>query len=65
VRDVASLHAAFLARGSDYREALAGLRATVCRDCAAACDSAERDDAARTAAGVLRDCAEACDAMVK
>jgi hypothetical protein len=66
VSDVAALHAALLARGSAHREALAGLCATVCRDCAAACESHEHEnDTVRTTADVLRDCAEACDTMVK
>ena len=62
VTDVASIHAKFLARGSSHREALAGLCATVCRDCAAEC---ETHDHCQACVDVLRDCAAACEAMVK
>ncbi|WP_424000442.1 four-helix bundle copper-binding protein [Haloarcula salina] len=64
VSDIASLHVKFLARGSDHREALAGVCATVCRDCAEECENHEHDHC-RTCAEVLRECAEACESMVK
>lgn len=64
VADVASLHCKLLARGSDHREALAGLCATVCRACARECEQHDHDHC-QTCATVLTDCAAACDAMVK
>jgi hypothetical protein len=64
VTDVAALHAQFLARGSAHREALAGLCATVCRDCAAECETHDHDHC-QACVDVLRDCAAACEAMVK
>jgi hypothetical protein len=64
VADVASLHARALARGSDHREALAGLCATVCRDCAAECETHDHDHC-RACADVLAECAASCEAMVK
>ena len=63
VADVASLHARALARGSAHREALAGLCATVCEDCADECDRHDHDHC-RACVDVLRECAEACEAMV-
>jgi len=64
VTDVASLHCKLLARGSPHREALAGLCATVCRECAEECRQHDHDHC-RTCTEVLSECAEVCESMVK
>ncbi|WP_079990755.1 four-helix bundle copper-binding protein [Haloarcula sp. CBA1127] len=64
VTDVAALHCKLLARGSSHREAMAGLCATVCRECAKECQQHDHDHC-RACAEVLSECAEACEAMVK
>ena len=60
--DVASLHARFMARNSNYSEHLAEVCAGVCEECAEECERHDADHC-RTCADVLRDCAESCRQM--
>ena len=62
VADVASLHARFMARDSDYSGDLAAVCADACEACADECDQHDHDHC-RTCARVLRECAETCRAM--
>ena len=63
VADLTSLHARFMARGSDYSDQLTKACAEACEDCA---DECERHDAnhCQTCAAVLRECAESCRRML-
>lgn len=62
VADVTSLHARFMARGSNYSNYLAQACAEACEACATEC---ERHDAThcQVTAEVLRECAESCRNM--
>ncbi|GAA0243055.1 four-helix bundle copper-binding protein [Haladaptatus pallidirubidus] len=63
VADVASLHARFMARDSNYSSQLAETCAGVCEECAEEC---ERHDAehCQVCADVLKKCAESCRNMM-
>ena len=62
VADIATLHARFMARDSNYSSGLAETCAAACEECA---DECERHDAnhCQVCADVLRECAESCRAM--
>lgn len=62
IADLTSLHARFMARGSDYSTDLARACAEACESCADECD---RHDArhCQVTADVLRACAESCRSM--
>lgn len=62
VVDLASLHARFMARGSQYSETLAELCAAACEACA---DECSNHDAAhcQACADVLPECAQSCRSM--
>lgn len=62
VADIASMHARFMARGSNYSGQLAKACAEACEDCA---DECENHDAShcQLCAEVLRECAESCRQM--
>ena len=62
VVDIASLHARFMARGSDYSSQLAGTCADVCEACADECENHDADHC-QICAEVLRECAESCRNM--
>ncbi|MFC6987558.1 four-helix bundle copper-binding protein [Haloplanus sp. GCM10025708] len=63
VADIASLHARFMARNSNYSAQLAEACAGVCEECAEEC---ERHDAqhCQVCAEVLKECAESCRNMM-
>lgn len=63
VADIASLHARFIARGSNYSTQLAEACAGVCEECAEEC---ARHDAGhcQLCAEVLEECAEHCRGMI-
>lgn len=62
VADIASLHARFMARNSNYSSQLAEACAGACEECAEEC---ERHDAehCQVCAEVLKECAESCRNM--
>jgi len=62
VADIASMHARFMARNSNYDTQLAQLNAGLAEECAEEC---ERHDAehCQVCADVLRECAETCRNM--
>ncbi|MWG34357.1 four-helix bundle copper-binding protein [Halomarina oriensis] len=62
VADVASTHARFMARDSDYSGDLAAVCADACEACADECERHDHDHC-QTCARVLRECAETCRAM--
>jgi len=62
VADVTSLHARFMARGSDYSHHFARACAEVCEACADECEQHDVDHCQVTAE-VLRECAESCQTM--
>ncbi|MFD1513857.1 four-helix bundle copper-binding protein [Halomarina rubra] len=62
VADVATLHARFMARDSDYSGDLAAVCADVCEACADECDQHDHDHC-QTCARVCRECAETCRSM--
>jgi len=63
VADIASLHARFMARNSNYSKQLAEACAGACEECAEEC---ERHDAehCQVCAEVLTECAESCRNMM-
>lgn len=63
VADIASLHARFMARDSNYSHQLAEACAGVCEECAEECERHEADHC-QINAEVLRECAESCRNMV-
>lgn len=62
VADLASLHARFMARDSDYSGYLAEACAEVCEACADECSQHDADHCQVTA-DVLQECAESCRNM--
>lgn len=62
VADLASLHARFMARGSNYSPDLAETCAAACEACAEEC-SQHDDDHCQVCADVLQECAESCRQM--
>ncbi|WP_336364562.1 four-helix bundle copper-binding protein [Halalkalicoccus salilacus] len=62
VADVASLHARFMARDSDYSGDLAAVCADLCEECAEECEQHDHDHC-QLCAEVLRECAETCREM--
>lgn len=63
VADVASLHARFMARDSNYSTQLAEACAGVCEECAEECERHDADHCQVTAE-VLQECAESCRSMM-
>lgn len=63
VADIASLHARFMARDSNYSEQLAEACAGVCEECAEECSRHDAEHCNVTAE-VLQDCAESCRSMM-
>ena len=64
VADLTSLHARFMARGSEYSETLAEACTAACEACADECDSHDADHC-EVCAEVLRECAETCRQMAE
>ncbi|AUV82633.1 four-helix bundle copper-binding protein [Salinigranum rubrum] len=64
VADIASLHARFVARGSNYSDQLAEACAGVCEECAEECSSHDHDHC-QVCADVLEACAEHCRGMMR
>jgi len=64
VADLTSLHARFMARGSEYSGTLAEACAAACEACADECDSHDADHC-EVCADVLRECAKSCRQMAK
>jgi hypothetical protein len=62
VADVASLHARFMARDSNYSNQLARACAGACEECASECENHDHDHC-QTCADVLRECADRCRSM--
>lgn len=62
VTDIATLHARFVARNSDYGNQLAELCADLCEACAEECERHDTDHCNRCAE-VLPRCAEHCRSM--
>lgn len=62
VADLTSMHARFMARGSNYSSQLAQACAEACEDCADECESHDADHC-QLCAEVLRECAESCRQM--
>jgi len=62
VADLTSLHARFMARGSEYSGTLAEACAEACEACADECDTHDADHC-QVCADVLRECAESCRQM--
>jgi hypothetical protein len=62
VADIASLHARFMARDSDYSGHLAEACAEACEACADECETHDADHC-QLCAEVLRECAETCRNM--
>jgi hypothetical protein len=59
VTDIASLHARFMARGSNHSAQLAAACAGVCEECAKECSRHDHDHC-QLCAEVLQECAESC-----
>ena len=62
VADIASLHARFMARDSNYSSQLAKACADACEECAEECEGHDHDHCQKCAE-VLSDCAEHCRNM--
>ena len=62
VADIASLHARFMARNSNYSTVLAEACAGVCEECAEECEQHDAEHC-QVCADVLRECAESCRNM--
>lgn len=62
VADIASLHARFMARNSDYSKQLAEACAQACEECAEECESHDADHC-QACTEVLKECAESCRSM--
>jgi hypothetical protein len=62
VADLASMHARFMARDSDYSGQLAAACADACEDCADECSQHDAEHC-QVCADVLRECAETCRQM--
>ena len=62
VADVTSMHARFMARGSDYSGHLAQACVEVCEACADECEQHDADHC-QVNAEVLRECADSCRSM--
>lgn len=62
VADVASLHARFMARGSDFESDLAETCAELCEECATECEQFDHEHC-QVCADVLRTCADSCRNM--
>jgi hypothetical protein len=63
VADIASLHARFMARGSNYSDQLAEACAGACEECAEECSRHDADHC-QVCADVLEECAESCRSMI-
>ena len=63
VADIASLHARFMARESNYSSVLAEACAGACEECAEECERHDADHC-QTCAEVLQECAESCRSMI-
>ncbi|WP_435361957.1 four-helix bundle copper-binding protein [Haloarchaeobius sp. DFWS5] len=59
VADLASLHARFMVRDSDYAGDLAAVCADACEACADECETHDHDHC-QTCATVVRECAKSC-----
>lgn len=62
VADLATLHARFMVRNSDYHGDLAAICADLCQECATECEHHDHDHC-QTTATILRDCADSCRDM--
>jgi hypothetical protein len=62
VADLTSLHARFMARGSNYSGRLARACAEACEDCADECENHDANHC-QLCAAVLSECAESCRQM--
>ena len=62
VADVASLHARFMARNSQWEAELADLCASLCTACADECETHDHDHC-QACVSVLRTCAQSCSDM--
>ncbi|MFC6731655.1 four-helix bundle copper-binding protein [Haladaptatus sp. DYSN1] len=62
VADIASLHARFMARDSDYSNDLASICADLCEACAEECEQHDHDHC-QLCAEVLPECAKTCRQM--
>ncbi|MFC6723023.1 four-helix bundle copper-binding protein [Halobium palmae] len=63
VADIASLHARFMARDSNYSPLLAEACAGACEECAEVCSRHDVDHC-QLCAKVLEECAESCRSMI-
>nr|WP_233341106.1 four-helix bundle copper-binding protein [Haloprofundus sp. MHR1] len=63
VADIASLHARFMARDSNYSTELAEVNAGVAEECAEECDRHDAEHC-QVCADVLRECAESCRNLI-
>lgn len=63
VADIASLHARFMARDSEYSGHLAEACAAACEDCAEECKQHDHHHHCQVNAEVLAECAESCRQM--
>ncbi|WP_435074430.1 four-helix bundle copper-binding protein [Halorubrum sp. HHNYT27] len=62
VADLTTMHARFMARGSNYSGQLAQACAQACEDCADECENHDANHC-QVCAEVLRECAESCRQM--
>ncbi len=63
VADLATMHARFMARNSNYSPELAEACAGACEECAEECDRHDEEHC-QVCADVLRDCADSCRDMM-
>ncbi|USZ69445.1 four-helix bundle copper-binding protein [Halorussus salilacus] len=62
VADIASMHARFMVRSSEFHEDLAATCADACEECADECEQHDHEHC-QVCADVLRECAESCRQM--